>query len=133
MMTAKGKIDNVLITLTFLGVQRNGASIGQRALREGKNRPSLPGTRVEYITDPSMNNMNAIAVTIPEKWHFQGVLFQAGSLRRAVFCVPGVESGWPELCGAAAAALLELGIGTANAGNAPACLHVQGPMSGRSF
>jgi hypothetical protein len=35
-------------------------------------------TRVEYITDPSMNNMNAVSVTIPAKWHFQGVLFQGG-------------------------------------------------------
>src|SRR5450432_1890354 len=35
-------------------------------------------TRVEYITDPSMNNMNAVSVTVPAKWHFQGVLFQGG-------------------------------------------------------
>ena len=41
----------------------------------------LPGTPWNTFHRPfSMNNANAIAVTIPEKWHFQGVLFQAGSL-----------------------------------------------------
>ncbi|MGA8035566.1 MAG: hypothetical protein WB985_06300 [Candidatus Acidiferrales bacterium] len=35
--------------------------------------------QVKYITDPSFNGMNAVAVSIPAKWHFQGVLFQAGN------------------------------------------------------
>ena len=37
------------------------------------------GTRKEYITDPTLNNMNAFDVTIPAKWHFQGVLYQGGN------------------------------------------------------
>jgi hypothetical protein len=39
-------------------------------------------TRKEYIRDPSLNNMNAIEVIVPAKWHFQGVLIQGGK------CVP---------------------------------------------
>lgn len=35
--------------------------------------------QVKYITDPSFDGMNAVSVTIPAKWHFQGVLFQAGN------------------------------------------------------
>jgi len=38
--------------------------------------PAPPGTRDEIITDPTMNNMKAFSVTIPAKWHFQGVLMQ---------------------------------------------------------
>lgn len=37
------------------------------------------GTRVEAITDPALNNINAFEVTIPAKWHFQGVMLQGGS------------------------------------------------------
>ena len=35
-----------------------------------------PGTRDEIITDPTMNNRKAFSVTIPAKWHLQGVLMQ---------------------------------------------------------
>lgn len=38
--------------------------------------PAPPGTRDEIVTDPTMNNMKAFSVTIPSKWHFQGVLMQ---------------------------------------------------------
>jgi hypothetical protein len=34
------------------------------------------------IVDPSLNNMNAVEVTIPGNWHFQGTLMQGGN------CVP---------------------------------------------
>ena len=40
------------------------------------------GTRDEVITDPTMNDMRALSVTIPASWHFQGVLFQGDD------CVP---------------------------------------------
>jgi hypothetical protein len=40
------------------------------------------GAQTEYITDPSLNNMNAFSVTIPAKWHFRGVLYEGGK------CVP---------------------------------------------
>ncbi len=45
----------------------------------GASDDSSGARQVKYITDPSFNGMNAVAVTIPAKWHFQGVLFQAGN------------------------------------------------------
>jgi len=42
---------------------------------------------VEYITDPTLNNMNAFSVTIPAKWHFQGVLYQGGNCASTPFGV----------------------------------------------
>src|SRR5580704_7821220 len=36
------------------------------------------GTTVENIPDPTLNNMTAVAVTIPANWHFQGALMQGG-------------------------------------------------------
>jgi hypothetical protein len=36
----------------------------------------------QEIVDPSLNNMNAVEVTIPAGWHFQGMLMQGGN------CVP---------------------------------------------
>jgi hypothetical protein len=42
-----------------------------------KSAPAAPaGTRDEIVTDPTMNNIKAFSVTIPSKWHFQGVLMQ---------------------------------------------------------
>ena len=48
---------------------------------------SSGGTRAEYITDPTLNNMKAFTVTIPAKWHFQGVLFQGGQCASIPFGV----------------------------------------------
>ena len=76
-MTTKRKLATLLMALTFSGCIA-GQQTWAASPQQGTNPSSLPGTQVEYITDPSMNNMQAIAVTIPEKWHFQGVLFQAG-------------------------------------------------------
>jgi hypothetical protein len=42
---------------------------------------------VEYVKDPTLNNMNAIDVTIPAKWHFQGVLIQGGNCASLPFGV----------------------------------------------
>lgn len=132
-MTTKGNLATMLVVLTLFGCsgtqQRLDAS-GQ----EGKSMASLSGTRVEYITDPSMNNMNAIAVTIPEKWHFQGVLFQGGSLPSLPFFVFRASSpdglsfverlprlGWI------------WGSGPKMPRTAPGYLLVQGPMNAQGF
>jgi len=45
------------------------------------------GTRVEYITDPTLNDMKAFAVTVPAKWHFEGVLYQGGKCASGPFGV----------------------------------------------
>jgi len=37
------------------------------------------GTQKSFITDPTLNGMNAVEVTIPGNWHFQGVLYQGGN------------------------------------------------------
>jgi hypothetical protein len=37
------------------------------------------GTQKTFITDPTLNGMNAVEVTVPGNWHFQGVLYQGGN------------------------------------------------------
>jgi hypothetical protein len=56
------------------GSGSGGAAAGAAAAAAA----SSGGTRVENITDPSLN-MNAVSVTIPASWHFQGTLLQGGN------------------------------------------------------
>jgi hypothetical protein len=57
----------------------NGGAPHSAPAAEAASDDSSGARQVKYITDPSFNGMNAVAVTIPAKWHFQGVLFQAGN------------------------------------------------------
>ena len=80
-MSVQGKLAATLIALTFLGCsagQPTAALIGEAV--------SSGGIRTEYIRDPTLNNMNAVEVHVPAKWHFQGVMAQGGN------CV-GISSG----------------------------------------
>jgi hypothetical protein len=42
---------------------------------------------VEYVKDDTLNNMNAVEVTIPANWKFQGVLFQPGNCVQTTYTV----------------------------------------------
>jgi hypothetical protein len=74
----KVRLAAVLIAIAILGCKgplptsAAGASEGAAAAPSG-------GTLVQYIPDPTLNNMNAFSVTIPAKWHFNGVLYQGGN------------------------------------------------------
>ena len=85
-MTTKGNLAMTLVVLSLFGCSGTQPRVDASG-KDGASMDSLSGTRVEYITDPSMNNMNAVAVTIPAKWHFQGMLFQGGSLPSLPFFV----------------------------------------------
>ena len=80
-MSVKGRLAATLIALTFLGCSASQTT----ALLNGE-AASSGGIRTEYIQDPTLNNMNAVAVHVPAKWHFQGVMNQGGT------CV-GISSG----------------------------------------
>jgi hypothetical protein len=105
-ITTRGKLIIILIALTFIGcmgcknpVETPAVSAGESAgtassgkgVREGASTASSSGstsaTRKEYVTDPTLNNMNAYSVTIPAKWHFQGVLYQGGNCASVPFGV----------------------------------------------
>src|ERR1035438_9179834 len=88
-MRTKGRLATILIALALFGCKgplqtsaanaaegSSGASAG-----DGATAPSASGgsPHKEYVTDPTLNNMNAYDVTIPAKWHFQGTLFQGGN------------------------------------------------------
>lgn len=64
-------------------VAASAAGSDVRAAADGASATAVAsgGTQVQYINDPSLN-MNAIAVTIPAKWKFQGIFMQPGN------CVP---------------------------------------------
>ena len=82
-MTAKGRFATILIALMLFGckglLQTSAASAGEGG---GASTASTGGTQKEYITDPLLNDMNAFSVTIPARWHFQGVLYEGAK------CVP---------------------------------------------
>jgi hypothetical protein len=75
-MHAKRRLAAILIALTFFG-----CSSGLETAVASGDASTSGGTRKEFIRDPSLN-MNAYEITIPAKWHFQGVLYQSGN------CVP---------------------------------------------
>ena len=79
-MNLKVRLAMMLVALTLLGCK--GAEETTAAGYEGsQSSTSASGsaTRVEYIKDPTLNNMDAIPVRFPARWHFQGVLFQGGN------------------------------------------------------
>lgn len=76
-MTAKCKFAMVLMALAFPGCKGAEPTSAANAIKSTAATPST-GTQAQNITDPTLNNMNAFTVTIPNKWHFQGVLFQGG-------------------------------------------------------
>ena len=87
-MRTKGRLATILIALALFGCKgplqtsaanaaegSSGASAGDGATTASASGGS---PHKEYVTDPTLNNMNAYDVTIPAKWHFQGTLFQGG-------------------------------------------------------
>ena len=87
-MTAHGRFATMLIALTLFGCKgplaTSAASAGEGG---GASTASTGGTHKEFVTDPTLNNMNAFDVTIPSKWHFQGTLFQGGKCTSIPFGV----------------------------------------------
>ncbi len=132
-MTTMHKLAILLSALSFFACKGPMQSLSGSA-GEGAGNSSSGGTRVEYITDPSLNNMNAVAMTIPAKWHFQGVLIQGGKCAPTPFAVFRTSSpdglsfvertpalGWA------------WGTGPAAAHQPKDCLPLRGPMSAQDF
>lgn len=90
-MTNLGKVVTVLLALTFFGckgsVESSAAATDGEAEITSAASSAAGGTKVEYVTDPTLNNMHAFNVTIPAKWHFQGVLYQGGNCTSVPFNV----------------------------------------------
>jgi hypothetical protein len=82
MITLNRRTAAMLLILTFLGCKSahptSAASIEPVA---DANSSAGEAGRVQAvaITDPTLSNMTAFSITIPAKWHFQGVLYQGGS------------------------------------------------------
>ena len=49
------------------------------------------GTRTEFVTDATLDNMRAYSVTLPSAWHFQGTLLQGAGLGH---CLPYPQEVW---------------------------------------
>jgi hypothetical protein len=90
-MGTKGRLATILIPLTVFGckgpMQTSAASAMDGANGGSSGASAATGsqiaTKVAYITDPTLNNMNAVAVTIPSRWKLQGTLFQPGTCNNA--------------------------------------------------
>ena len=84
MLSAKGCVAVLAIVAALVGC-KSGTATGAVAGASdssagGSASGSVPGltsgTQTAYIQDPSLNNMNAISVSIPARWIFQGTLVQ---------------------------------------------------------
>ena len=77
-----------VIAFTLFGCKSGGSTPSASAAAPSAAAGGAPlsagsgGARKEEIVDPSLNNMNAVEVTVPAAWHFQGTLMQGGN------CVP---------------------------------------------
>jgi len=97
MMPAKRTLATVVIALTFFGCKGAVQASAASAVANESSSSAEPGevgktaggggARTEYIKDPTLDNMNAIPVTIPAKWHFQGALFQGGNCTKEPYAV----------------------------------------------
>jgi hypothetical protein len=81
-MAYKGKVVTLLVVLVLLGckgVQPTSASTGAAVEGDGgmgAATGSAVTSKVAYITDPTLNDMNAISVRVPSRWQFKGWLAQ---------------------------------------------------------
>jgi hypothetical protein len=66
-----------LLVLVLLGCTPNNSANAVSGASDATG--SGGATTVAYIPDPTLNNMNAVAIKIPANWHFKGVLFQGGT------------------------------------------------------
>lgn len=83
-MTTIARVAAVLLAFTFFGckgpVETSAAASSNGVATSGFADNAAGGsTKVQYVSDPTLNDMNAFAVTIPAKWHFQGILYQGGN------------------------------------------------------
>src|ERR1017187_6607515 len=89
MLIARKLLAGTVIAFTLFGCKSGGstpsASAAAPSAAAGVAPPSAGsgGVRKEEIVDPSLNNMNAVEVTVPAAWHFQGTLEQGSGQ-----CVP---------------------------------------------
>jgi hypothetical protein len=141
-MKVRGRLAMMLIVAVFFGGDgplKAWASTADTAGKAGASAPSSPAaspeeTRIEYINDPSMNNMNAVSVTIPAKWHFQGVLFQAGQCATIPYFVFRASS--PDglsFVERLPALSWTWGTGPMAGNKSKDCLPLQGPMTAQEF
>jgi hypothetical protein len=147
-MGTKSRLATILIALTIFGckgtVQTSAASAGDggSGSSSGDGASSSSGfgsgfgggTQVAHIPDPSMNNMNAFAITIPAGWKFDGILMQSGACTSGPFVVYRANSsdgqskierlpvlGWT------------WGTGPAAPRKENSCLPLSGPMSAQDY
>jgi hypothetical protein len=78
-MSDKRRIAATLIVLALLGCKGAQPTSASSGAGEGAATASGVATKVAYITDPTLNNMNAVGVTIPSRWQLKGTLFQGDS------------------------------------------------------
>ena len=88
MLITRKLLAGAVIAVTLFGCKSGGSTPSASAAAPSAAAGGAPlsagsgGARKEEIVDPSLNNMNAVEVTVPAAWHFQGTLMQGGN------CVP---------------------------------------------
>jgi hypothetical protein len=77
-MITKARLALILIALSCFGC-KGAPTTSATSAGDGAGSTPSSATQVAYVQDPTLNNMNAVAVTIPVGWKFQSALFQGGN------------------------------------------------------
>jgi hypothetical protein len=97
MSIARTLLPGVVIALAVFGCKSGTAtaSAGAEPASAGGAAAAAVASVKQEIVDPSLNNMNAVEVTVPGNWHFQGTDAGRRAVRGdSVRGVSGDESGW---------------------------------------
>jgi hypothetical protein len=84
-MACKLSVGMALAGLVLMGCKGTETASAASGARDGNggssgaSTGSAVATKVAFITDPTLNNMNAVSVKVPSRWQFQGTLFQGDS------------------------------------------------------
>jgi len=85
-MAGKAQIATVLIAFAIFGC-KSAPTTSAAGTGDGAGSTTSSGTQIAYVTDPTLNNMNAVAVRIPSGWKFQSALFQGGNCASQPYAV----------------------------------------------
>jgi len=86
-------VAGVAIAFAVFGCKSGSTSMASGgAAASAGGATAAGGVAKQEIVDPSLNNMNAVEVTIPASWHFQGTLMQGGQCVGTPFPVFRVTS-----------------------------------------
>lgn len=112
----------------------DGSADGTAESSAGAPTGSGGGVQVDYIRDPTLNNMNAYSVKVPAGWHFEGVLFQSDSCVGVPLAVyRAISPDGTKMAEQVPGMAWQWGSAAQGAQAKKDCLPLKGPVSAQNF